>query len=111
MHLQALAHQVAAARRLTSKPLAVNLLVPFLRRGIVETIAGLTFAEYARKGFFELVWATAFVVPVLLGGDWIVRGASATGLRWFRVSATTSRGANRPRLDSASLAAWCTRAG
>src|SRR5262245_34258788 len=31
----------AAARRLTAKPLAANLLVPFLRPGVVETIAGL----------------------------------------------------------------------
>ena len=36
---EAICHEVAAARRLTSKPLAVNLLVPFLRPGIVETIA------------------------------------------------------------------------
>jgi nitronate monooxygenase len=36
---EAIQHEVAAARRLTSKPLAVNLLVPFLRPGIVETIA------------------------------------------------------------------------
>src|SRR5260370_1402379 len=37
----AIHHEVAAARRLTSKPLAANLLVPFLRPGIVETVAGL----------------------------------------------------------------------
>src|SRR5947209_7120533 len=35
---EAIRDEVAAARRLTSKPLAVNLLVPFLRPGIVETI-------------------------------------------------------------------------
>lgn len=58
----------------------------------VVTVAGLTFAEYARRGFFELVWATALVVPVLLGGDWAVRGAAAVGVRRFRVAATVTLG-------------------
>ena len=30
-------NEIAAARKLTSKPLLVNLLVPFLRPGIIET--------------------------------------------------------------------------
>ncbi len=38
---EAIHHEVAAARRLTAKPLAANLLVPFLRAGVVETVAGL----------------------------------------------------------------------
>ncbi len=34
-------NEVAAARRLTSKPLATNLIAPFLRPGIVETMSRL----------------------------------------------------------------------
>lgn len=34
---------------------------------------GLTFAEYARKGFFELVAVCACMLPVLLAADWIAR--------------------------------------
>ncbi len=30
------------------------------------TIAGLTYADYARRGFFELVWVAALVLPLLL---------------------------------------------
>jgi nitronate monooxygenase len=33
-------NEIAAARALTRKPLAANLLIPFLRPGIVETVAG-----------------------------------------------------------------------
>jgi nitronate monooxygenase len=44
MGSEAIQHEVAAARRLTAKPLAANLLVPFLRPGVVETIAGLPLA-------------------------------------------------------------------
>ena len=41
----------------------------------VQAIAGLTYAEYARKGFFELAWASALVLPMLMGAEWAVRGA------------------------------------
>src|SRR5579875_3442992 len=34
-------NEVAAARRLTSKPLAANLIAPFLRPGVVETMSRL----------------------------------------------------------------------
>lgn len=30
------------------------------------TVAGLTYADYARRGFFELVWVAALVLPLLL---------------------------------------------
>src|SRR5262249_53851715 len=38
---EAMQNEVAAARRLTAKPLATNLIAPFLRPGVVETIAAL----------------------------------------------------------------------
>ncbi len=39
---------------------------------IVETTSGLSFAEYARKGFFELATVSALVLPMLLVGDWLL---------------------------------------
>jgi hypothetical protein len=39
---------------------------------LVQVTPGLTYAEYARRGFFELVAATVLVVPVLLAADWLV---------------------------------------
>jgi hypothetical protein len=58
--------------------------------GRIEAVAGLTYAEYARRGFFELVSASALVAPVLLGSDWAVRGAPAPGLRRFRIAAAVT---------------------
>ncbi len=40
----------------------------FVREG-----GGLTFAEYARSGFFELVTITAVELPLLLAADWLAR--------------------------------------
>jgi len=39
---------------------------------LVQITPGLTYAEYARRGFFELVVAVALVVPVLLAADWVL---------------------------------------
>jgi hypothetical protein len=33
----------------------------------------LTYAEYARRGFFELMTVAFFALPMLLGADWILR--------------------------------------
>ena len=38
---EAIRNEIAAARRLTSKPLATNLIAPFLRPGVVETMSTL----------------------------------------------------------------------
>lgn len=43
---------------------------------LVEITPGLTYAEYARRGFFELVLVTLLVVPLLLSVDWLLRGAA-----------------------------------
>jgi hypothetical protein len=37
---------------------------------LVEVTPGLTYADYARKGFFELVTTATLVVPILLLADW-----------------------------------------
>lgn len=39
----------------------------------VESQTGLTYAEYARQGFFELVVVAALALPVLLIADWALR--------------------------------------
>lgn len=35
-------------------------------------MTGMTYAELARRGFFELVFATALVVPLLLAAQWLL---------------------------------------
>ncbi len=39
---------------------------------LVQITPDLTYAEYARRGFFELVFAVVLVVPVLLAADWLL---------------------------------------
>jgi hypothetical protein len=55
---------------------------------VVET-AGLTFAEYARRGFFELVIVTALVLPVLLLAHWLLRVENRGRERLFQALSGT----------------------
>lgn len=50
---------------------------------------GLTYAEYARRGFFELVTVTALTLPLLLLLHWLLLTESRTGRLVFRVLAGT----------------------
>ena len=50
--------------------MAVQLRYLFGGATLVEVTPGLTYAEYARQGFFELVAAATLVVPILLVADW-----------------------------------------
>lgn len=43
----------------------------------------LSYAEYARHGFFELVAVTALTLPVLLLADWALAGRSRRMFRWL----------------------------
>ena len=45
--------------------------------------SGLSYAEYARRGFFELVAVTALVLPLLLVAQWILRPRSRGEARVF----------------------------
>ncbi|HMF56344.1 MAG TPA: DUF4173 domain-containing protein, partial [Pyrinomonadaceae bacterium] len=45
---------------------------------------GLTYAEYARRGFFELVWVAALVLPLLLLAHWLLRKDNPAHERVFR---------------------------
>lgn len=62
----------------------VQLRYFFGGAALVEQTGGLTYAEYARSGFFELVTASALVLPVLLGADFLTRGGTAPQIRTVR---------------------------
>jgi hypothetical protein len=64
--------------------LAVQVRYLFGGSSLVEVTAGLSYAEYARRGFFELVAATALVVPVLLVADWAASEDRKHGRRVLR---------------------------
>ena len=51
--------------------------------------AGLTYAEYARRGFFELVAVTALVLPLLLLAHWLYRPGSRACKRLFKALAAS----------------------
>jgi len=51
---------------------------------LIQRTTGLTYAEYARRGFFELVAASALVLPILLAADWAVRNEAPQQRRSFR---------------------------
>ena len=55
----------------------------------VEATTGLTYAEYARHGFFELVTVALLVLPLLLMAHWLLRKTNLTHERIFRVLAGT----------------------
>lgn len=56
--------------------------------GLVEDTTGLTYAEYARRGFFELLAVAALVLPVILGIHWLLRDSSRSLKLAFRLLAT-----------------------
>ena len=79
---EAIQNEIAAARKLTSKSLLVNLLVPFLRPGIVETVVkqpiqGITFfwgepAEFipfVKKTAIKIIWQCGSVKEALAAQD------------------------------------------
>src|SRR5262245_37275596 len=53
----------------------------------IQAVAGLTYAEYARSGFFELVGVAALVLPLLLAAHWLLRKGKSRDERIFRVLA------------------------
>jgi Domain of unknown function (DUF4173) len=55
--------------------------------GRVAATAGLTYAEYARRGFFELVTVTALALPLLLVAHWLLRSGTRAHERLFKALA------------------------
>lgn len=54
---------------------------------LVQATTGLTYAQYARRGFFELVAVAALVLPLLLGLHWLLRKENPIHERIFRALA------------------------
>ncbi|MGH8003299.1 MAG: DUF4153 domain-containing protein, partial [Limisphaerales bacterium] len=54
---------------------------------LVEVTPGLTYAEYARRGFFELVTVAGLVLPLLLGWHWLLPKGNMKSEKIFRVLA------------------------
>ena len=51
---------------------------------LVLRTTGLSYAEYARRGFFELSWVASLLLPVLLGAHALIPEADARAHRLFR---------------------------
>jgi hypothetical protein len=51
---------------------------------IIRTTVGLTYAEYARRGFFELMTLSGLVLPLLLVADWAFSAHQQSAVRAFR---------------------------
>ncbi len=64
--------------------IAVQAQYLFGGGALVEQTTGLTYAEYARRGFFELAFAAALVVPVLLSINLLMRRETPRHERMFR---------------------------
>ncbi|MGE3858284.1 MAG: DUF4153 domain-containing protein, partial [Dehalococcoidia bacterium] len=65
---------------------AIQLRYLFGGHDLVQQTIGLTYAEYARRGFFELVTTAVLLLPLLLLADWARRADARTG-RVYRVIA------------------------
>jgi hypothetical protein len=65
----------------------VQLRYLFGGASTIEERTGLTYAEYARHGFFELVTVAVLVLPLLLLADWVRRREKASSDRIFKLLA------------------------
>jgi hypothetical protein len=52
----------------------------------VELTSGVTYAQYARQGFFGLVVVAAFVLAMLVGGEWLVARSERRDIGRFRAA-------------------------
>ncbi len=50
---------------------------------LVTETSGLTYAVYARSGFWELVWVAIIAIPLMLLGHWVQRDEPAQVQKWF----------------------------
>lgn len=51
---------------------------------LVQSATGLTYAEFARRGFFEMVTASVLALPVLYGAEALLAGAAASAVQNLR---------------------------
>jgi hypothetical protein len=68
--------------------MAVQLRYLFGGSDLVQVTPGLSYADYARRGFFEMVFATVLVIPVLLSADWAAARDESRALSIMRSSMT-----------------------
>lgn len=68
---------------------AVQLRYFFGGDALVQATAGMSYAEYARRGFFELVVVSALVLPVLLSANALLRRDKASAEWVYRSLAGT----------------------
>ena len=68
---------------------AVQFRYLFGGETLVETTVGMTYAEYARRGFFELVAVSALTMPLLLALDAVVDDGPPRARRLHRVLSWT----------------------
>src|SRR5438105_10526827 len=64
----------------------VVVQLPYLFGGVVQ-VSQLGYSDYARRGFFELVWVAGLTLPMLLLTHWLVRGSGPLGNRIYRTLA------------------------
>jgi hypothetical protein len=65
----------------------IQLRYLFGGAALVQATTGLTWAEYARRGFFELVAVAALALPLLLGADALLRRENRSHAHLFRLLA------------------------
>jgi hypothetical protein len=63
---------------------AVQIRYFFGGSALVHATTGLTYAEYARRGFFQLLAVAALLLPFLLMVHWLLRLDDAPGQRLFK---------------------------
>jgi hypothetical protein len=68
---------------------AVQFRYFFGGEALVQQTAGMGYADYARRGFFELVTVSTLVLPLLLAANALLRRDSPHASRVFRVLAST----------------------
>ncbi len=62
----------------------VQLRYLFGGHQLVQALTGLSYAEYARSGFFQLVWVAVLALPCLLLADWLLEQRDPVTRRRFR---------------------------
>ena len=63
---------------------AVQIGWLFGGEALVLRTTGLSYADYARRGFFELMWVAGLLLPVLLGAQALIHASDTRTLRLYR---------------------------
>jgi len=70
----------------------VQIRYMFGGAALVHATIGMTFAQYARAGFFELATASGLVLPMLLALHWATNQTDSVTVRLFRILASIQIG-------------------